>query len=406
MYYILAWRNIWRNRRRTIITLSSISFAVFFACVMQSMQRGAYDRMIDNTVRFSTGHIQIHAKGYWDDRVIDNSIEWNDNETLVNLDTEIPEILATTPRLESFALASYEEKTKGAMVVGIDPVREKTITNLDKKLVEGEYLSDEPGVLIGKGLASFLNLNTGDTLVLISQGYHGMSAAGKFPITGIIQFPTLEFNQQAVFMNLREAQHFYAADRLITSLSILLEDSKDVEKIRKQLADKLDPEVYEVMTWQEMMPELVQSIELDYYSGFIIILILYAVIAFGIFGTFLMMTRERTYEFGILTAIGMKKRKIQVMVALEIVMLILLGISGGILLSMPILVYLYYNPIYLSGDIATVYENFGFEPILPFSLEPRIFLNQAVVVLVIASLLAIYPMIVIQSLRTVKALKE
>lgn len=406
MYLTLAWRNIWRNKRRTLITLSSISFAVFFACIMQSMQKGAYERMIDNTVRFSTGHIQIHANGYWEEKVIDNSMQWNGNESLSDLATLSPEIIAVVPRLESFALASHGEKTKGVMVVGVDPEREEAITRLSKKVVAGKYFSSGTGILIGKGLASFLRMDVGDTLVLISQGYHGVSAAGKFAIVGVMQFPSPVFNQQGVFMTLPEAQYFYGADGLITSLSLLLEESEELKNVRRQLKNDLDNQNYEVMTWQEMMPELLQSIELDYYSGMIIIFILYAVIAFGIFGTFLMMTKERTYEFGILTAIGMKKLKIQGMVALEIVMLILLGVMGGVLLSLPLLVYLFYNPIYLSGDLATVYENFGFEPIIPFSLEPTIFFSQGVVVLLIAMLLGIYPMVAIQSLQTVKALKE
>lgn len=406
MYLTLAWRNIWRNRRRTLITLSAIGFAVFFACVMQSMQRGAYERMIDNTVRFSTGHIQIHADGYWNDRVIDRSIVWNENKNLEAQILKLPEIVTAAPRLESFALAAYGEKSKGVMLAGVDPAKEEAITRLSAKVVEGEYLTGEKGLLVGKGLADFLNLKAGDTLVLIGQGYHGVSAAGKYPVTGIVRFPSPVFNQQAVFMTLPEVQYFYGAEGLITSLSLLLDDSDDVKKVTKELHDNLDAETYEVMTWQEMMPELVQSIELDYYSGMIIIFILYAVIAFGIFGTFLMMTKERTYEFGVMTAIGMRKIKIQIMVALEILMLILLGVTAGILLSLPIMVYLFYNPILLSGDMAKVYENFGFEPIIPFSLESGIFIEQGVVVLIISALLSIYPMIAIQSLKTVKALKE
>lgn len=405
MYFTLAWRNIWRNKRRTLITLSSIGFAVFFACIMQSMQRGAYERMIDNTVRFSTGHIQIHAQGYWEEKIIDNSMSWNDDELATQL-SSLPEIVATAPRLESFALASYGEKTKGVLVAGVEPSKEESITQLSAKVVEGEYFKNDSGVLIGKGLADFLKMSVGDTLVLISQGYHGVSAAGKFTVTGIVRFPSPQLNQQAVFMTLPLTQFFYGAEGLITSLSVLLQESDDVKRTKKVLVETLDPEQYEVMTWQEMIPELVQSIELDYYSGMIIIFILYAVIAFGIFGTFLMMTKERTYEFGILTAIGMKKWKIQAMVALEIAMLILLGVAGGSLISLPLLLYLFYNPIYLTGDIAKVYENFGFEPIIPFSLEPGIFFGQAVVVLIIASLLAIYPMSAIQSLKIVKALKE
>ncbi|MGE0772602.1 MAG: ABC transporter permease [Cyclobacteriaceae bacterium] len=405
MYLTLAWRNVWRNKRRTIITMSSIGFAVFFACVMQSMQMGVYERMIDNTVRFSTGHLQIHSKGFWDEKVIDNSMQWNGNEDLSNLPALSPKIQALAPRLESFALASYGDKTKGVMVVGIDPEKEEQITQLSSKLEKGTYFKNG-GVQIGKDLAAFLELGVGDTLVLISQGYHGVSAAGKFVIDGIMKFPNPAFNQQGVFMRLPEAQYFYGAESLITSLSILLESSDDVIPVQQRISSNLEMEEYEVMTWEEMMPELVQGIELDYYGGLVMIMILYAVIAFGIFGTFLMMTKERNYEFGILTAVGMKKFKIQWMVFIEIIMLTALGVLAGVLVGMPLLTYFYYNPIYLSGEIAKVYENFGFEAIIPFSLQPSIFVRQGVIVLTIAMLLGAYPMYAIQSLKTVKALRE
>lgn len=405
MYLNLAWRNIWRNKRRTIITLSSIGFAVFFACIMQSMQDGSYGRMIDNTVRFSTGHVQIHEKGYWEEKLIDNTMEWTG--ALSEKVTTPEAVESITPRLESFALGATGSQTKGVMVVGIDPEREDAITGLSSKVEGGDYLTgDSSGALVGIDLAKFLKIEVGDTLVLIGQGYHGINAAGKFPVTGIVRFPNPQFNQQAVFLALKEAQYFFGAEGRITSLSILLKDAGSIKQVRKQLMGNLDSDKFEIMSWKEMMPELVQSIELDYYGGLIMIFILYLVIAFGIFGTFMMMTKERTYEFGVLIAIGMKKIKIQTMVILEILMLTFLGVALGIFAAMPILVYLFYNPILMTGDMAKTYENFGMEPILPFSLDPGIFLSQGIVILVISAFLGIYPMVAIQSLKIIKALKE
>lgn len=406
MYLKLAWRNIWRNKRRTVITLSSIGFAVFFASVMQSMQRGTYERMIDNTVRFSTGHLQIHGSGYWEEKVIDKSMSWNGTTEIKELITGLEAVEAMAPRLESFALGAHQDKTKGVIVVGVDPEKELGITRLNEKVVEGTYFERKGGVLIGKDLARFLKAGLGDTLILIGQGYHGVNAVGQFPITGILKFPNPEYNRQAVFLRLPDAQYFYGAEERITSLSILLSEASEMPIIQALLSESLDTKSYEVMSWEEMMPELVQSIELDYYSGLIMTYVLYAVIAFGIFGTFLMMTRERVYEFGILVSIGMKKLKLQLMVALEILMLTFLGVLTGILASMPIILYLYMNPIVVTGEMAETYENFGFEPILPFSIDPTIFMDQGLVVLIIALLLGIYPMSAIQSLKIVKALKE
>ncbi len=403
MFLTLAWRNIWRNKRRTIITLSSIGFAVFFACFMQSMQLGSYENMIDNTVRFSTGHLQIHAYGYWDDKSIDKSFQWPDGltESLKPSD----QIEAMTPRLESFALAASVDKTKGVMVVGIDPEKEESITSLSQKVINGKYLDETGGALVGKDLAAFLKVSVGDTLILISQGYHGVNAAAKYPIAGILKFPNPLFNQQAVFMGLTDAQYFYGADGLVTSLSILLEDSDDLKAVKRNLASILDLEQYELMTWEEMMPELVQSIELDYYGGLVMIYILYAIIGFGIFGTFLMMTKERTYEFGILVSIGMRKYQLMTVVVMEILMLTFLGVIAGIIASLPLIIYFFMNPILMTGEMAQAYENFGLEPIMPFSMDASIFFLQGIVVFMIAIFLGIYPMTAISSLKIIKALK-
>ncbi len=401
-YLSLAWRNVWRNKRRTWITASSIAFAVFFAVIMQSMQLGSYERMIDNSVRFYTGHLAIHQEDYWTDKVLDNSYEMN---VLNELARGINQVEVSVPRLSSFALASHADRTKGVMINGIDPGKEAQLTLLDKKVTRGEYL-EKDGIMIAEGLADYLDLDPGDTLVLLSQGYHGVNAVGKYPVTGMLKFPVPEFNQTAVYMTLTTAQQFYGAPEMITSQSILLDHVKEVKEVQQQVKEQLNGTGLQVMNWEEMMPELIQGIEMDYYGGLVMIYILYAVIGFGILGTFLMMTKERTYEFGILNAIGMKRMLIQATVATEILFLTFLGVSIGLLVSAPLVTYFYFNPIYFTGDYAKAFESFGYEAILPFSIDPVVFYNQAIVVLVMSLLLGMYPMMYIKRLRIIKALKE
>ncbi len=402
LYMKLGWRNIWRNRKRTWITASSIGFAVFFACVMQSMQLGSYDRMIENSVRFYTGHLAIHEKEYWDEKILDNSFSLSG---LQDLDITNGRVEVSVPRLTSFALASYGEKTKGVIVTGIDPEKEADLTFLDDKIVRGEYIRDW-GVMIGEGLSDYLKADVGDTVVFISQGYHGVNAAGKYPVVGILKFPVPDLNQAAAYLSLGQAQSFFGAEGLVTSFSMLLHDQEELFVAQSEISTSLASSEMTIMNWQEMMPELLQGIELDYYGGLIMIYILYGIIGFGILGTFLMMTKERTYEFGILTSIGMKKPKIQVMVAFEILMLTFFGVGLGLIASFPIILYFYFNPIRFSGEAAAAFENFGYEPIMPFSMDPVVFYNQGIVVLIISLFLGIYPMIAIKQLNITKALKE
>lgn len=400
----LAWRNIWRNKRRTLITLASIGFAVFFSCLMQSMQLGAYERMIDNAVRFYTGHIQVHKAGYWNEKTLDNSLEVTD-ELVGKLQAQ-PQLSAYIPRIEAFTLVSSGQLTKGVMLNGIDPVREDQLTGLKGKLQEGSYLSAQGEIMVGEGLANYLKIEPGDTLVLISQGYHGANAAGKFKLSGTLEFPTEEMSNQMAYIVLEDAQYFFNMPGMVTSLALLLEESETVPEVKKHLIAAVDTTSYEVMDWQELMPEMVQSIEIDYASGKIMLYILYTIIAFGIFGTFLMMTNERQYEFGVMLSIGMKRRLMQGVLLLEIMILAVLGVAGGAIAASPLLTWFYLNPIRVGGDMAKAYEKMGMEPVLPFSLDAVIFFDQAKVVLVMTLLMALYPLWIVSKLKVIKALRS
>lgn len=401
----LAWRNLWRNKRRTLITIASITFAVFFACLMLSMQLGSYNLMIENAVRFQTGYIQVHAEGYWDEKTLENTFEYNDSLSQVILNTnKVQEIV---PRLQSFALASYQTKTKGTLVIGTKPEEENKLTNASSKIIQGEYL--EPGdkqVLVSEGLANYLELGVRDTLVMISQGFRGANAAGKYAVKGIVKIPSPELNNQLVYMPLEEAQWFYAADNRLTALAIVVPEPDDMKSALKNLQAKLISDQYEVMSWREMMPELVQSIELDYISGVVLLYILYAIIGFGIFGTFLMMTNERRYEFGILLSIGMKRRLLQQVIIYEVLLLGILGVIVGVVISSPLIIYFHVNPIQMGGDYAELYARFGMEPILPFSIKPVIFYRQAIIVLVMSILIGLYPLFNIQKLNPATAIRD
>ncbi|HCR53748.1 MAG TPA: ABC transporter permease [Cytophagales bacterium] len=404
MYLILAWRNIWRNKRRSLITILSITFAVLLACVMRSMQLGSYERMIENAVRFYTGYIQIHKDGYWNDKVIDNSFEF-DSVKLSKVNS-LKGVQTYVPRIESFALSSYKSQTKGALIMGVDPERENELTRVKDKLLEGIYLkAKDDGVLLSQGLANYLKATVGDTIVLLGQGYHGANAAGLFPVRGIVKFAMPQQNNQLIYMSLEKAQWFYAADNLITSAALVIDDPDDAQKITKEIREIYKGDAYEIMDWKELVPDLVQSIELDNISGKVMLWILYLVIGFGMFGTYLMMTAERQYEFGVMIAVGMKRLQLQVIVLLEITMMTSIGVLLGILMSLPALTYFHINPIYFGDEAAKAIENFGVEAVYAFSLDPVIFTNQAYAIFIMAIVLAGYPIWSIYKMKPVESMR-
>ncbi|XOV94509.1 MAG: ABC transporter permease [Bacteroidota bacterium] len=405
MYLTLAWRNIWRNKRRSYITIASITFAVLLACTMRSVQLGSYERMIETATRFFTGYIQVHKDGYWEDKTIDNSFPYN--EDVLQKVASVEGVLEVVPRIESFALASFDQKTKGAMVLGIDPDKEDKLTEVKDKLVEGSYLnSDDKSIMIAKGLADYLRVGIGDSVVLIGQGYHGTNAVGIYPISGIMKFPVPEQNNSTIYLPLKEAQWLYATGDQLSSLSMVIDKANHVDRIVADIQAGLNSDEYEVMGWKELMPDLVQGIEIDNLSAKVMIWILYMVIGFGMFGTFLMMTAERMYEFGVLLSIGMKRLKMQLVIFLEMALMSSIGVILGVAISLPFLIYYHFHPIFFAGEMQAAVEDFGVEAAYFFSLQPSLFYNQAWAIFLMAGILALYPLIVIHRLKPVKAMRE
>jgi ABC-type lipoprotein release transport system permease subunit len=403
-YIKLAWRNIWRNKRRTLITAASIFFAIFFALIMRALQLGSYSNMIDNAVSLYSGHLQIHAQGYWDNKSINNTLVQTDE--LMDQVQGNPHVRQVVPRLESFALGSSGPQTKGVLVMGVDPGKQDAMSNLSEKLVSGSYFSEgEPAAIVGETLARYLQLGVNDTLVLLGQGYHGATAAGKYPIKGIVKIPKPDLDNKMVYLPLSNAQQMYMAYNRVTTLAVNLHDHEDLQGTLSELKQELPGDRYEVKSWREIMPELVQQIQSDNASGWILLAILYLIIAFGVFGTVMMMINERKREFGVMIAVGMHKWKLAWIVTVEMVFIGLIGLLAGIAGSMPVILYYHYNPIRLSGEVAQSIETFGIEPIMPMAWQADFYMNQTIIVAAIVVVAVLYPIYSITRIRAVKAMR-
>lgn len=401
-YIKLAWRNLWRNKRRTIITTSSIFFAVFLSILMRSMQTGSYGKMINDVVEFHTGYIQIHKNGYWDNKSINRTFEYND--TIIDKIESNKNTKLYVPRLESFALASVGDITKGVMLIGTEPQMENKFSKLSKRVVKGKYLTpNDNGVLVAEDLAEYLKLEVNDTIVFLSQGYHGITAADQFPVRGIIHFPNPDLNSTTVYMTLQNCQYFYSADNRLTSIAIIVNNTKKVKKTTRQLTSLLGDK-YEVMPWNKMLIELVQGIQSDNAGGLIWIAILYIIITFGIFSTIIMGVVERKKEFAVMVAVGTQKAKLVIITIFETIFMCVIGILSGAIFSFPIIYYYFNNPIKLTGEAAQAMVKWGVEPVFAFSMDPNIFLNQGLVVVILTFIAAIYPIIMVKNLNVIKSL--
>ncbi|MFC0877379.1 ABC transporter permease [Saccharicrinis sp. FJH2] len=465
----LAWRNLWRNRRRTLITATSIFFAIFIAIVMRSFQLGTYGHMIKQSIESFSGYLQIQQPEYYNDPNINHSFKYTEN--LENEINNIDNVQATVPRIESFALASNGTQSKGIMLIGISPEKELQLSNPKHKLIhyrftpeavdqlsksdqlpdnikkniekfknysysttarieldlqlskeeikkyldiitkatafKSNYLTEEDnGVLLSDRLSRYLKAAVGDTVVLLGQGYHGVSAAGIYPVRGIVSIPSPDLDNKLIYMTLKEANIFLGMQGNITSLAINLKDPDKMDETQQKIQDVIGSKNYVVKNWEELIPVIKQQIEGDNVSGQIMLGILYAIVFFGIFGTVLMMVAERKREFGMLVAIGMRRSKLAWILAIEMTLLGFIGAASGMLASVPVILFGYYHPIQLGGDMAKMLEDMGWDPVMPMEWFSSYFYKQGIIIVVMVALACWFPVRSILKLNTIKALRN
>ena len=402
----MAWRNVWRHKRRTLLTVAAIAFAVAISVFMRGLQRGTYEQMINNVIRINTGYLQIHKKGFWENKTLRYTFK---------PDQHLSEILSSQPRITSFAqrveadgLASAEENTNGVLIIGVDPQAEAKATTLKEKIKKGIFLSQNTpqGTVIGETLAKNLKVDLGEEITLLVQGFDGSLGAGLYSVEGIFRTGDPELDRGVVFLNLKAAQElFWLGDR-ISQVLIFVDDISNLKMATQNLRAELDKNTYEVMPWDELMPELVQMIAFDNASGQLFLMLLILVVAFGILNTVLMSVFERVKEFGVMMALGMKPKKIVGLVFIESTLLSLIGVISGNIIGFGLNWYFSYHPISLSETLAEVMEEFGFTAQLFVKPTFSTFLEVTIAVFVISLIMTIYPTIKATRFRPVEALRH
>lgn len=406
MIFKIAWRNIYRNKKRSLITITSVFAALFLIILMRALQFGFYDKLIETVVESYAGYVEIHADGFWDNQSLDNSMQV-DQQLLDDIQS-VEGVENIVQRLQTFSLISVGEKTKGGVINGINLSEEQKITDWNKKMVSGSFDLSDNEIIIAKGIAEFFDISENDTLILYGQGYRGMMAAGKYPVKGVIDLKNPDLNKIGLFMTMESVRNYVSSDEISTHIIIGKEKYYDEGKIVEDLGLILSDD-YEVMTWKETLPEIEQTITADSAGGLIMAFILYVIVVFGMFGTVLMMTEERKYEFGVLISIGMSRIRLFGIILVETIILSMAGVVLAVMVTYPISIYYNINPIdmaILMGDGAVqMIEEMGFSPMIPMSISWDIPLSHSLVIFIFSLLISIYPAIKISKLNPVKSMK-
>ena len=405
----MAWRNIWRNPRRTLLTIAAIAFASLILVFMLSFQLGCYGTMINTSVRISTGHIKIQAKGYLEDKKMRLVIQ--DPDPVAKILDRIKGIDAYTFRANGFSLVSSKNRTLGAVVSGIDPLGEARVSTIKSLIRKGRYLEpgDKYGSLIGQHLARNLKVDINDELTILGQGRDGSIAPGILTVTGIFESGIDEFDRSVIMMELKGFQEIFSMGKSVHEAVITTNSLKQVKAIKQEIQTKLSTlQTFFPLTaldWMEIMPGLLQGIQMDLVSGIIMYLILIIVVAFSIFNTFLMAIFERTREFGVMMAIGTTPWRLTRLILYESICMTALGIVLGIGAGSLLTAYFQKHGIHIAGG-EEILRQYG----IPDRLYPELSLISALagplIVFLITALSAVFPALKIRGLKPVEAMNR
>jgi len=479
----IAWRNLWRNKRRTLITVSSIFFALFYAITMKSFQLGTYSHLLNNTVTQYSGHMQIQDIEYLDNPLIDYSIPYT--QEITDVIESCDEVDYYFPRIQSGVLASSGNNSKISFVTGVDYKIETQLTGLGNRIVQfyldsntvktlastmdeenakiflkfkEKYFNDKIDligelnaagfdttvyiqdiinsvkmpevklkkhgneVLIGYKLAQYLELNQGDSIIFIGQGFRGANAIGKYIIAGLLNFPLDQMNRNMVYMPIYTAQHFLGAYEINNSdttffvnyiamntkfdVSMTTSDYEKIVDLKASLEQKLNNDMLTVVGWRNLNESIMETIVIGNAKGLIFITILYLVIGFGILGTVMMLLAERKREFGVMLALGMRKRFLALMISLEMIFMTLLATVSVFIFTAPFLILGSRHPYKLHGDMAEQMSEMNMEAVLKFQGIDFYILNEVGVILSIVMLILIYAIVKISKLNVISSMRD
>ena len=357
----IAWRNLWRRKRRTLITGISIGFGVMLAVTFTGTGDYGYTNMINTSAIMGLGHVTIEPHGYNQTPSLDKRLRKTGQ--IRERVLAMPGVNDAIVRITGQAMFASASKTIGGMFMGIDPAQESPEQNLlIRSVVQGEVFSgkDSRGVVVGSKIAEKLNLRIGKKLVYTTTDVYGEIVSEIARVTGIFKTGVNEVDGGMVLLpinSVRTTLHYDAQDA--TLLAVIINDQRYAERMRDTISlAEGDPQI-EVLSWQQTQTEMAGIITMDRSGNYISQFLIGLLIAAGILNTLLMSVLERTREFGVMMAVGMSTRTLFMLVVVESLWLAIIGIVIGIIITAPWYAYLYYVGLDFSGAIGEDYSAGG-----------------------------------------------
>ena len=386
----MAWRNLWRNHRRSLIMLSAIALGVWGMIWMTALMRGMVDQMIDNSIKTLSGHIQIHAAGYLDDPSVEHLIPPVNESPALQALLDSNDVTAWSQRIRVPAVIRSEREVYAVTLVGIDPARERGLSFIEESVSDGVYITsvDDKRLLVGRKLLDRLETKLNRRVVMMSQDPDNNIAERGFRIGGIFDTDPQATETSYVFGGLETVRKMLNLGTGISEISLLGHDYRQLDELKKK-TQSAAMENADVNTWAEQDPYM--GTMLNVMDGFILIwfAIIFLALSFGLVNTLLMAVFERTREIGLVQALGMKSSNILFMVLIESIIMLMIGLAAGNLLS-----WLTILPVQDGIDISGVADGLewaGMSSTLLPALLARDVLTANAVVLVLGIFASLVP---------------
>lgn len=385
---VLAWRNLWRNHRRTAIMVTAISIGVWAMIFMTALMRGMVNDMVRDGIRALPGQVQIHHPDFRDDPSVNNLLPLTDTEISRLFATA--EIESWASRVKVPAVISSERESRGVTLFGIDPLQEQSINALGSETVAGRGLEgvDDPGIVIGRKLAEKLDTEVGKRVVLMSQDPQNEIADRGFRIVGLFEAKLASYEEVLVFAGKSTVQKMLLIGDQVSEVAVMGDGYRNIDSIYEKV-NALTGNGAEVLPWQELDTYLGSMLKV--MDGFVLVwmIVIFLALSFGLVNTLIMAIFERVREIGLMLALGMRPSSILGQIIVEATLLLMLGLVIGNTLAWASVV-----PLRDGIDISIVAEGmemFGAASILYPELEWRDVVTANVVVLTLGFLASLAP---------------
>lgn len=403
---LLAWRNVWRNKRRSLVVISSIAFGIFAMIISMGIMNGFNVQMVENTIGISLGHISIHRKGWQDEMKL--GLHFIPTPALMARLKSHPEIEGFSPKIKTEGIIRSSATSRQVMVIGIEPDLERTSSAIFKYTLQekgSRFLtnSDSDAILISKELAEKLELQIGDKAVLMLQDTNRQIHGAGLKVTGLYQTPVDAFDKFSVFVPLKKIQELSLLGQGISQIVVRLKNGRNAEKVKASLQSALDNPSLEILTWKEMDPSLVRAIKLFDQMMYIFFAIIFITVVFSVANTLIMAIMERFHEIGVMKSIGTRPSWIFSLIVMEAGFLglagLLTGTAGGIVLTL----LLSHTGIDFSFYMESM-RSWGTGSVIYPTIKMLDMIMAALIVLVTTFLAALYPAVKAARLKPLEAL--